>query len=130
MHLSFDPGLFAVVGLAGVFDLGFAVFHMSFWVLFQWPASLGPSGAMNAAITQTLNVVLSYCFVIYGGWLIWAGIVALPPHPASLLAGGGFWLLRTALQPMLFPMRSGISLALTGAFAVGAALHFWAAMRL
>ena len=128
MH-PFDPGLVAV-GFAGVFDVGFALFHVLFWRVFRWPVSLRPSGAVNAAIAQTLNVMLGYCFAVYGGWLIWAGIAALPPHPGLLLAGAGFWLLRAALQPMLFRLRRAISFALTGIFALGAALHLWAALRL
>jgi hypothetical protein len=126
MH-PFDPG-FIAVGLAGVFDFGFALFHFLFWVLFRWPVSLKPSGAVNAAITQTLNVMLSYCLLVYGVWLIWASINALSLHPGLLLAGGGFWVLRAALQPILFPIGSGLSVALTGVFAAGAALHFWAAI--
>ena len=112
--------------LAGALDLGFAAFHLMFWRLFQWPARLEASGKVNEAITQTLNLVLIYVFVAYGVALIWTA-ASLPPMLAW--AGAGFWLLRMALQPRLFPMRNGPSVAITVVFAATAAVHALAALQ-
>jgi hypothetical protein len=57
--------------LAAVLDLAFAAFHLGFWRLFGWPARLKGSGNLNAAITQTLNVMLTFTFVSYGATLLW-----------------------------------------------------------
>jgi hypothetical protein len=46
-----------------------------------------------------------------------------PPHPLLLVAGAGFWLVRTALQPLLFRLRRELSTMLTLLFITGAALH-------
>lgn len=108
---------------SGGYNIGFAIFHLCFWMLFHWPASLRSSGPLNAAITQTLNIVLTYCFVVYGGALIWAGVVSTPVSPLVLIAGAGFWLLRTVLQSILFPMRNRMSVGITAVFAVGVAIH-------
>ena len=40
--------------LASLFDIGFGLFHLAFWRLFGWPATLVGSGKINAAVTQTL----------------------------------------------------------------------------
>jgi hypothetical protein len=113
--------------LAGVFDRAFAGFHAAFWRLFDWPRRLAPSGAINAAITQTLNLVLIFVFLVYGVVLI----AASRAQEASVLlsaAGAGFWALRTCLQPLLFPRRHPASIAITFVFALGAALHGLAAL--
>lgn len=113
---------------SGAYNIGFAVFHLCFWMLFHWDASLRSSGPLNAAITQTLNIVLTYCFVVYGGALIWAGVVSTPVSPLVLIAGAGFWLLRAILQPILFPMR--MSVGITAVFAVGVVVHILCAYLL
>ncbi|WP_143276116.1 hypothetical protein [Brevundimonas diminuta] len=107
--------------LASIFDIGFSLFHLMFWRLFGWPSTLASSGKINTAVTQTLNVMLTYCFFAYGAALFWwredenSGALAL--------AGAGFWLLRAILQPVLFSARHRLSVVLTIAFLVGAALH-------
>ena len=117
----------ALTGSVGIYNIAFGLFHIIFWRLFEWPTSIRASGAVNAAITQTLNVMLTYCFLLYGGWLIWTSAAEVVPHPLLLSAGGGFWLLRTAVQPVLFQMRSRRSVVLTAVFVLGTGLHFVAA---
>lgn len=112
---------------AGLLDLGFAAFHAAFWRLFGWPARLAPSGALNSAITQTLNVMLAFVFLAYGGALAWQA--AQGGAPAILpLAGGLFWLLRLALQFLWFDMRPAASQIITACFALAAVLHLLAAL--
>jgi hypothetical protein len=114
--------------VAGGLDLGFAAFHVLFWRLFDWPGRLAASGQTNAAITQTLNIVLVYIFVVAGISILgyaWRG----GPVPASLAwAAAVFWLLRTILQPVMFSMRNTPSRVITFLFAVNAAVHAVAAM--
>jgi hypothetical protein len=123
-----DGPSIALVGVAGAYDIGFAIFHLLFWRIFRWPKAILPSGVINGAITQTLNAMLIYCFVVYGGWLIWAASSEIGPHPLCLLAGCGFWLVRTTLQPVFFGMRHGLSVMLTVGFVVGIAVHLSAAV--
>lgn len=113
--------------LAGVFDLALALFHLSFWRLLGWPATLGGSGRVNAAVTQVLNVMLAYVFATVGAALVAYSLAARPLAPIVPLAAAGFWLLRLVLQPLMFPPAAGWSIGLAAVFAVGAALHGWAA---
>jgi hypothetical protein len=107
---------------AAVYDLAVAVFHLMFWRLFGWKDRLPASGAVNAAVTQTLNIVLIYVFCAFGlgiSWAVWSHYDATP----LLVAGAGFWLLRAALQPLLFPLPRALNLRLTAVWLVGAAVH-------
>jgi hypothetical protein len=105
MSMGIDTTL---VAAAGLYNLGFAVFHLMLGRLFAWPSSLVNSGNLNCAITQTLNVVLIYSFVVYGGALLW--LSARGPSISTILAaGGGFWLLRAIVQPVLFGMPNKLA---------------------
>lgn len=105
--------------LSAMYDLGFAMFHLTFWRWFKWPWSLEKSGRLNQGITQTLNVMLSYVFVVYAASL---GLAAAPIRGPLALAGSGFWLLRAIAQPVLFA-RTRLSWVMVAVFALGAGLH-------
>lgn len=107
---------------AGIYNLGFAAFHIFFWRLFGWPRTLAPSGALNTAVTQTLNIVLTYVFVAAGGSLLWYW-AAGRDAPLLMTLGAGFWLFRAALQPLLFDMRARASQFIFMIFLLGAAIH-------
>jgi hypothetical protein len=112
---------------AGLLDLGFALFHAAFWSMFGWPGRLAPSGKLNSAITQTLNVMLSFVFVAYGATLVWQA--GQPGTPWLLpLAGGLFWLLRLALQFLWFDLRPAASRVFAAVVALTALVHLAAAL--
>lgn len=112
---------------AGLFDLGFAVFHACFWRLFGWPARLEASGSRNAAITQTLNAVLIYVFTIYGSAMIGFALTGGPAPRLLALAGAGFWTVRALAQAVLFKFWSQPLAVLTGIFVAAAVMHALAA---
>lgn len=116
--------------LAGLLDLGFAVFHALFWKLFGWPERLEASGSLNAAITQALNAMLIYVFTIYGSALLGFALAGAAVPPAFAWAGAGFWGLRLVIHPLLFSLRDRRSIAIALIFAAGAALHAIAGMRI
>jgi hypothetical protein len=111
-----------MVLLATLFDAGVGFFHLVFWRLFGWSRRLPRSGPINAAITQTLNVVLTYVLLAYAAALAYASRTG---GDTSLLlwAGAGFWLLRAGLQPTLFPLRMTLNAPITGVWLLGAGLH-------
>lgn len=113
--------------LAAVLDLGFAAFHLGFWRLFGWPGRLKGSGGLNTAITQTLNVMLTFTFVSYGTTLLWLWHQGLS-WPTLLFFGAAFWLTRLVAQFALFDMRPWQSKLISVVFAVSAAVHTLAAL--
>ncbi len=110
----------ALVYAAGLFDLAIFIFHVLFWRLFRWPESLEPSGQLNTATTQTLNIMLTYCFAVYAAALLWQGGEA---GPALLLPAVGFGALRMWLQFRLFGVENRLSRIFTGLMALGTLLH-------
>lgn len=110
----------AFVFAAALFDVAIFVFHVLFWRLFRWPASLEASGRLNSAITQTLNVMLTYVFAVYAVALFWQGREA---GPALLLPAVGFGVLRIWLQLRLFGVESRLSRIFTGLMVLGTFLH-------
>ena len=115
---------------SGGLDLAFALFHLAFWRLFDWPDRLLPAGRLNAAITQTLNAMLAFVFGAYGAGLIWQSLGASAGAGSWLLplAGAAFWTLRFGLQIVWFDLRPVASRAIAAIFALAAVLHAAAAM--
>ena len=110
----------ALILSAGLFDLAIAVFHLLFWRMFRWPESLAGSGRLNTAITQTLNIMLTYVFVVYGVTLLMQRTEATP---ALLLPGVGFGVIRIYLQFRLFGVANRASIAFVAAAMLGTVLH-------
>jgi hypothetical protein len=113
--------------LAAAYCFALALFHLMFWRLFRWPATLAASGSLNVGVTQTLNLMLTLGVVIYGAALLW-GAFHLDHTAWTLPAAGALFLaVRVVVQPFQFSMRNAPSLVLTAIFAAGAVIHAAAA---
>lgn len=120
----------SVLILAAAYCFALAVFHLMFWRLFQWPATLAPSGSLNVSVTQTLNLMLTFSVAVYGAALLW-GAFHLDRTAWMLPAAGALFLaVRVVVQPFQFSMRETASLVLTAIFAAGAVIHAAAAWML
>jgi hypothetical protein len=119
----------ALVLSAGVFNLALALFHICFWQLFRWPASLGSLGYVNRQILYILNMAIAALFVLLGILLlVHTTQVATTGLGSTLLWGMSlFWLARALLQPVMFGLKKPLSVLLFGVFLLGAALHGFAA---
>lgn len=114
--------------LAGLFDIALAAFHLTFWRLLGWPRGLAASGRTNAAVTQVLNAMLAYVFAAFGAALVGYASSGRTIAPIVTAIAAGFWALRTAIQPIMFPPFAPWSIALAVTFAIGCALHVWASL--
>jgi hypothetical protein len=117
------------VVLAGIFNLAFALFHMAFWRLFQWPASLGSMGHINRGILYVLNLALTAIFILTGVLLlVYPDDVENTGLGLALLWGLTlFWLARAAVQPAVFGLKRRLSIVLFLVFLFGAGVHGLAA---
>ncbi|MCA3625882.1 MAG: hypothetical protein IOC49_01460 [Methylobacterium sp.] len=114
-----------LVHLAAFLDLALTLFHLAFWRLFRWPQTLQPAGRLNAAVTQVMNIMLTFLFGTVAFTLFWMG----PATPAPLLfAAAAFGALRIALQPIYFGLRSRASQGFTLAMVLLTLAHFAAAL--
>ncbi len=117
-----DPNL--LITLCGIHSVGFAMFHLAFWKLFDWPQSLQTAGPANRAIIQIANLRLIYLF---GG--IAALCFFLPHQLAGTLLGrvlllgmSGFWIGRTIEQFVFLRINRPLVHVLTLLFVLGAVL--------
>ena len=116
--------------LAAAYCFALALFHLAFWWLFRWPATLAASGSINVGVTQTLNLMLTLGVVLYGTALLW-GAFHLDRTAWTLPAAGAVFLaVRVVVQPLQFSMRNAPSLVLTTIFTAGAVIHAAAAWML
>ncbi|MCA3595297.1 MAG: hypothetical protein IOC64_11225 [Methylobacterium sp.] len=113
------------VQLAAFLDLALTLFHIGFWRLFRWPETLQPSGRLNTAVTQVMNIMLTFVFGTVAATLFWMGAAT----PAALLfAAAAFGALRTILQPIFFGLGSRASQGFTAAMILLTLAHFGAAL--
>jgi hypothetical protein len=117
------------VVIAGIFNLAFALFHMAFWRLFQWPVSLGSMGHINRGILYVLNMALTAFFILAGVLLLaYTNDVETTGLGFALLWGLAlFWLARAAVQPPVFGLKRPLSIVLFLVFLFGAGVHGLAA---
>jgi small-conductance mechanosensitive channel len=118
-----DPNAFSIVG--GIFNLGFAVLHLSFWKLFHWKEDLASLTHTKRSVMQILNLCLIFVFLLFA----YISFV----YPAELLTNGLgkflligialFWFLRLIEQVVFFGVRNKFSVASTGLFFVGGLLY-------
>lgn len=115
----------AFVILAGLFDLAFAAFHLTFWRLFGWPTRLRTLDSINRALPQVMNIALIVLFVVLGLGLATSPVDAAESHLGQLLLAGMsvFWLIRAIVQVTYFGLRHWASISLTFLFGCGSILH-------
>ncbi|MEW5913172.1 MAG: hypothetical protein AB1814_11495 [Thermodesulfobacteriota bacterium] len=104
----------------GALHAGWAVFHLFFPRIFQWPQRLASLDSVNRSIMQVLNLCLAFYFAV-------AAYLSLAFAPELLASGLGkkllaiftaFWLLRLALQFRFFRAVHPASLVLILFFAL------------
>ena len=113
-----------LIRLAAVYALGFAVFHVLFARIFEWPASLAGSGPLNTSITRTLNGFLAAVFLLVA-IVLWrnAPEIAVSRLGRELMLGLSLLLaFRVTQQVRHFPLSHPRSLTLLIIFVLGVAL--------
>lgn len=113
-----------LVLLCGVHSLGFALFHLGFWKLLRWPASLLAAGTANRAVTQILNLRLIYVFLGIAAlcFMFPDALIRTMLGQALLLGMSGFWVGRTIEQFVFLRIDTALMRGLTASFVLGAVL--------
>jgi len=108
-----------------VANLGFAVFHVAFWRLFDWRDQLARVSWVNRGVMQVLNVRLIYVFVLFAALqAVFAPTLLASPPGFALQAGiAGFWAMRAAEQVLFFRLAHPASKGIFALFVANALLH-------
>lgn len=116
-----------VIWLCGVHSLAFAVFHMAFWKLLDWPRDLRGTSVATRAVTQILNLRLTYVLLAVA-----AACFFLPQDLAGTRLGrfllgamALFWLGRLIEQAIFLRFNRMSLHVLSALFALGAVLFAW-----
>ncbi|PBJ82935.1 hypothetical protein CMZ84_10215 [Lysobacteraceae bacterium NML93-0399] len=109
----------------------FAVFHLGFWRLFDWPRTLQATTHANRAIVQIANAQLVYVFAAIALLCVTMPETLSGSYLGRAVLGGvaGFWWLRLVLQGVWLRVHHPLVHGLSVAFLVGALLFTAAAAR-
>lgn len=108
----------------GVFSLGFAIFHLYFWKLFDWKNDLKKLTKANQAIMQILNLRLIYIFICVGAtcFIFPVELLSTKLGNCFLLGNSLFWIGRTIENLLFLKVRHRMVHILTAIFIFGAVL--------
>lgn len=112
----------ALVFTAGLHSLGFALFHLAFWKLFDWPEALLHTNIATRAVTQILNLRLVYVFLGVAGLCFFLPRDLLDTRLGRVFLAGMslFWVGRTIEQFVFLRVSRPLVHVLTLLFVTGA----------
>lgn len=95
-----------LIRIGGCANIGWLIFHLLFWRLFEWRSELRRVSFVNRNVVQILNLCLSFCFLFFAAVSLRHTEELLRPQPHighTVLAGIAiFWVMRLAEQPLFF----------------------------
>lgn len=113
-----------IIYICGIYSVGFAIFHMLFWRLFNWKKDLKNISFANRAITQILNCRLIYFFLFTAFICFFYAEEVSTTSLGKVFLGGLslFWLGRTIEQFIFLGYKNKYVNLLTVIFVVGTIL--------
>lgn len=111
----------------GIFNLGFVIFHLFFWKIFNWEKELRLLNVVNRGIIQILNLCLIFVFLLFSYISFF--------HTLELTSSGLgisilffislFWFLRAIQQIYFYGLKNRISLILFMIFGLGGLIYLY-----
>lgn len=110
-----------IIYLCGLYSLGFGIFHMFFWRLFDWKNDLKKLTIANKAIIQIANTRLIYffMFVAFVCFYCTNELIETRLGNVFLIGISIFWLGRTIEQFIFLRVKNKIVNILTFIFVIG-----------
>jgi len=111
--------------LCAVYNLMFFIFHLTFWKLLRWKVELNQVSSTNRAVMQTLNLCLTFIFLL-ASYLYFFHMDEMSTTSIGKAFSYGillFWILRTALQFILFDLKKREHVILLVVFITGVLIH-------
>jgi hypothetical protein len=114
-----------IILIGGIYNLGFAIFHLLFWRLFQWKKDLSKLTFINRSVMQILNLCLTFVFLLmaYISFFYVSELRQTNLGKTLLIGFSLFWFLRMIEQVIFFGMRNSISIVLTIIFLLGSVIY-------
>lgn len=114
-----------LIVIGGVFALGFFVFHVFFWRLFNWKQELSNLSSINRGVMQVLNLCLMWLFLVFGyvSLIHTDELISTPLGKTVLLGIALLWFFRAVEQVVFFKLDSAISVGFFLLFQIGTGLY-------
>lgn len=111
--------------IGGFFNLGFAIFHLFFWRIFDWRNDLKSIRYVNRAIMQILNLCLTLVFFIFAfiSFSYPFDLLVTRIGHTILISISLFWFLRGFMQFAYFGLKNKISILLFVLFLLGGFIY-------
>lgn len=111
--------------IGGFYNLGFIVFHLMFWKIFQWKKDLSSLTFINRSVMQILNLCLTFVFLVmaYVSFFHIPELVQTNLGRMLLIGFSLFWFLRMIEQVIFFGMRNRVSVILAVIFFFGSIIY-------
>lgn len=117
---------YAMLYIGGFYHISFALFHLFFPLIFNWPKRLKQLDSVNTAILKIMNFCLIYFFIAIAviSFVFTDALLNSPLGSCILLMIALFWLLRAIEQFLYFPISHPVSVAFFIVFSLGSTLYF------
>lgn len=111
----------------GIFNLVFAVFHLSFWRIFNWQQDLKPLRYVNRALMQILNLCLTFVFFIFAyiSFSYTYDLLITRLGHSIIASISVFWFLRAFMQVAFFGLKNKTSILFFVLFLIGGVLYIY-----
>jgi hypothetical protein len=111
--------------IGGFFNLGFAIFHLFFWRLFNWKKDLASLSFINRPVMQILNLCLTFVFIVVAYISIFysSDLVSTSLGRVIICSISIFWLIRFGEQLFFFGLKGKISVILSIMFIAGFVIY-------
>jgi hypothetical protein len=114
----------------GIFNLGFTIFHLFFWKLFDWKKDLASLTPINRSVMQILNLCLTFMILVmsYVSLFLPQEMLTTSLGKSLLVAFALFWFLRMLEQIFVFEVKGSLSFVFTLIFLLGSIFYVIPAM--
>lgn len=111
--------------IGGIYNLGFAIFHIFFSKIFRWKADLRSVMEINKGIMYVMNLCLIYVFIFFSYISIFQYDLLLTSKLGSIVLVfiSLFWFFRAVEQVLFFDIKKPVSIVFTIVFLIGGILY-------
>lgn len=115
----------SLIKAGGIYNMALVVFHLLFWRIFNWKQDLRSLSFLNKAITQVVNLSLSFVFVIFAYISLFhsAELLSTELGNSLLVLMALFWIARAVMQIVFFKLEHWVSVVFLVYFLAGAVLY-------
>lgn len=113
--------------LGGIYNLLIAIFHLSFWRIFNWNNDLKSIRFVNRAIMQILNLSLTFVFFIFAyiSFSYTYELLITRLGHTIIASISVFWFLRAFMQVAFFGMKNKVSVLIFIIFLIGGIIYLY-----